>query len=81
MAQAGAPNLPSRTAMTLDAALPPAPLTRSAALSPPGLLPPLPLPSAPMPQPRPITRGYLRADGVFVPDGAADATATLRPRR
>jgi len=88
VAQAGAPNLPSRTAMTLDTALPPipmtrpqAPMTRSASLAPPGLLPPLPLPSAPMPQPRPITRGYLRADGVFVPDNAPDATATLRPRR
>ena len=81
VAQTGAPNLPSRTAMTLDTALPPAPMTRSASLAPPGLLPPMPLPPAPMPQPRPITRGYLRADGVFVPDNASDATATLRPRR
>ena len=83
VAQAGGANLPSRTAMTLDTALPPVPLTRSAALSPPALLPPmpLPLPSAPLPPPRPITRGYLRADGVFVPDNASDATATLRPRR
>ena len=88
VAQAGGANLPSRTAMTLDTALPPvpmtraqAPLSRSASLSSPALLPPLPLPSAPMPQPRPITRGYLRADGVFVPDNAPDATATLRPRR
>ena len=81
VAQAGGANLPSRTAMTLDTALPPAPMTRSASLAPPGLLPPMPLPPAPMPQPRPITRGYLRADGVFVPDNASDATATLRPRR
>ena len=81
VAQAGAPDLPSRSAMTLDTALPPVPLTRSASLSPPALLPPLPMPSAPMPQPRAITRGYLRADGVFVPDNASDATATLRPRR
>ena len=88
VAQAGGANLPSRTAMTLDTALPPAPmtrplppLTRSAALLPPALLPPLPLPSAPLPPQRPITRGYLRADGVFVPDGAPDATAALRPRR
>jgi len=81
VAQAGGANLPSRSAMTLDTALPPVPLTRSAALAPPALLPPLPMPSAPMPQPRAITRGYLRADGVFVPDNASDATATLRPRR
>ncbi len=87
VAQAGA-GLPSRTAMTLDTALPPAPMTRpqqppvrSATLSPPPLLPPMSLPSAPLPPLRPITRGYLRADGVFVPDGAPDATATLRPRR
>ena len=83
VAQAGGANLPSRTAMTLDTALPPAPLTRPQAslTHSASLLPPLPLPSAPLPQPRPITRGYLRADGVFVPDPPADATATLRPRR
>ena len=36
------------------------------------------LPDAPVPPSRPITRGYLRADGVFVPD---DMTATVRPTR
>jgi hypothetical protein len=30
---------------------------------------------------RPVTRGYLRADGVFVADSGADMTATLKPRR
>ena len=86
VAQAGSAGLPSRTAMTLDAALPaPAPVTRpqaptvrSAALTPPPLLPPMSLPDAPVPPSRPITRGYLRADGVFVPD---DMTATIRPTR
>ncbi len=85
VAQAGSANLPSRSAMTLDTALPPAPMTRpqappvrSAALTPPPLLPPMSLPEAPLPPTRPITRGYLRADGVFVPD---DSTATIRPRR
>ena len=88
VAQAGGANLPSRTAMTRDTALPPSPVTRpqpplarSASLQAPALLPPMSLPTAPLPVARPITRGYLRADGVFVADSGADMTATLRPRR
>jgi hypothetical protein len=91
VAQAGGAGLPSRTAMRLETALPPAPISRgvappvrSAALAPAPLmsaplmsapLMPTSLPPAPIPLPPP--RPAMRADGLF----ALDSTATLRPRR
>ena len=61
--------------------------------APAGLMPPMPLASAPrtasapmaaappMPLARPVTRGVMRSDGVFVPDGEADWDATSSIRR